>query len=102
MRLFALVVVSIAWAEPLPATLELVKVVMVSRHNIRSPYPVANSTATDYSSYSKRAFPSSVAWGMSEDEFARQRLSPGGMRNSQKLGAYYKERWGAFGTHACT
>lgn len=77
--------------------LKLVRVVLVSRHNIRTPYSNIYSSETDFSAYTALTFPDNNTWGMSDDAFRHQHLTPNGIRNSKLMGAYYKERWGKNG-----
>jgi hypothetical protein len=71
--------------------------VLVSRHSIRTPYGPTNGTVSDFSSYSPLAFPTSADWNMTEYEFENQYITPQGAILMQRLGSYYRERWGADG-----
>lgn len=58
--------------------LTLAQVVVVSRHGIRTPYAPENGTVSDFSSYTNKVFPDADAWGMSEEAFSEQYLTPWG------------------------
>jgi len=82
---------------PVQCELSLVQVVMVSRHSIRTPYGPTNGTVSDFSSYTALEFPTNVEWNMTEYEFENQYVTPQGTILMERLGSYYRERWGADG-----
>lgn len=84
------------------AEMSLVQVVMVSRHGIRSPYPPTNGTVNDFTSYSPLIFPDAADWGMTEEAFANQYLTPHGRGVMTQMGAYYRQQWGADGLDEVT
>lgn len=84
-------------SSPSPSDLELYQVVYVSRHGIRSPYPPNYGSLDDFSAYTNKEFPSHTAWGMSYNDFTKQKLTPHGKRILPYVGSYFAERWIADG-----
>jgi hypothetical protein len=75
--------------------LELKQVIYVSRHGIRSPYPPNYGTVEDFSAYTNKKFPSHEAWGMTQKDFAKQKLTPHGKKILPYVGSYFYERFTA-------
>lgn len=73
--------------------MELVQVVYVSRHGIRSPYPPDYATVTDFTAYTQKIFPSNYSWGMDMFAFENQHLTPHGKTILPLMGAYYSEKF---------
>eukprot|EP00009_Paramoeba_aestuarina_P005397 CAMPEP_0201509532 /NCGR_PEP_ID=MMETSP0161_2-20130828/2558_1 /ASSEMBLY_ACC=CAM_ASM_000251 /TAXON_ID=180227 /ORGANISM="Neoparamoeba aestuarina, Strain SoJaBio B1-5/56/2" /LENGTH=532 /DNA_ID=CAMNT_0047904509 /DNA_START=74 /DNA_END=1672 /DNA_ORIENTATION=- len=74
-------------------TLEMV--VMVSRHGIRTPFAPPYGTVNDYTMYTDRPFPDNNTWGMTENAFANQYITPHGKQILPLMGAYYRESFTA-------
>jgi hypothetical protein len=72
---------------------ELLQVVIVTRHGIRTPYPPDNGTVTDFTSYTDLIFPDNNTWGMTYEAFADQHLTPHGRMIIPYLGAYYSQKF---------
>lgn len=75
------------------ADMELVQVVYVSRHGIRSPYPPDYATVTDFTAYTQKPFPTNDSWGMDMFAFENQHLTPHGKTILPLMGAYYAEKF---------
>lgn len=66
----------------------LMGAVVVSRHGIRSTFPPFGGT----SAYTDKAFPTAKDWGMSQEEFDSQHISPHGKVCLEKLGFWYSQK----------
>jgi hypothetical protein len=75
------------------AGLELIQVLYVSRHGIRSPYPPNYGTLDDFSAYTQKIFPSNEEWGMTYQDFTHQRLTPHGKKVLPYFGSYFAARF---------
>lgn len=73
--------------------MELMQVVIVSRHGIRTPYAPPYGTVTDFSAYTNKIFPDNNTWGMTYDAFATQQLTPHGEKVIPFMGAFYADRF---------
>jgi hypothetical protein len=73
--------------------LELIQVLYVSRHGIRSPYPPNYGTLDDFSAYTHKIFPSNEEWGMTYQDFIHQKLTPHGKKILPYFGSYFAERF---------
>ena len=73
--------------------LELIQVVYVSRHGIRSPYPPDYATVTDFTAYTQKIFPTNDSWGMDMYAFENQHLTPHGKEILPLMGGYYSEMY---------
>jgi hypothetical protein len=73
--------------------LQLIQVVYVSRHGIRSPYPPDYATVTDFTAYTEKPFPTNNSWGMDMFAFENQHLTPHGKSILPFMGAYYSEKF---------
>ncbi len=81
---------------------ELVMVSYVSRHGVRTPYaPPAVGSVSDWNAYTPYDPPQATAWGMDEEAFAEQYLTPHGKTLIELTGAYFRNKWnnqGLFGS----
>lgn len=73
--------------------MELLQVVYVSRHGIRTPYAPDFGTVTDFTAYTQKPFPTNDSWGMTMEAFANQHLTPHGKKILPLLGSYYAEKF---------
>lgn len=75
--------------------MSLVATVLVARHGQRPPYPLPHdSSAGGPSIWSTRPFPSASDWGMTEQDFASQMLTPNGKEQLKHLGEYMAAQLG--------
>jgi hypothetical protein len=71
---------------------ELLQVIYVSRHGIRSPYPPNYGTLEDFTAYTQKKFPSYEEWGgMTKNDFMKQKLTPHGRKILPYLGEYFAD-----------
>ena len=67
----------------------LAATVLISRHGQRPPYPLPHDTsAAGPSIWTARPLPSAADWGMTEEDFAHQMLTPNGKLQMQNMGAF--------------
>lgn len=75
-----------------PFKLELILSSSISRHGIRSAYPpFGESECNTYTKYSAKSFPTFEDWGMTEEEYCRQELTPHGKLVAPRVGEFYRE-----------
>lgn len=75
------------------ASAKLVAVTYVSRHGVRTPYPPPVATADDWSAYTPLKPPDASAWGMSQEAFETQELTPHGEGLIKLMGRYFRSKW---------
>ena len=64
---------------------------LFARHGIRSAYPpYGESRCNTYTKYSGRDFPTFEDWGMTEEQYCRQELTPHGKLVAPRVGEYYR------------
>ena len=64
---------------------------LFARHGIRSAYPPYDeSKCNTYTKYSGRDFPTFADWGMTEEQYCRQELTPHGKLVAPRVGEYYR------------
>jgi len=75
-------------------TLTLIFSTIVSRHGIRAPYPPLNQKdCNTFDKYSNKTFPDFADWGMTEDTFCDQWLTPHGEKVIPRMGEYYADSY---------
>ena len=72
---------------------KLVSVTYVSRHGVRTPYPPPVATADDWSAYTPLTPPGASEWGMSQEAFETQELTPHGQGLIKLMGRYFRSKW---------
>lgn len=64
---------------------------LIARHGIRSAYPpYGESRCNTYTKYSGRDFPTFEDWGMTEEQYCDQELTPHGKLVAPRVGEYYR------------
>lgn len=64
---------------------------LFARHGIRSAYPpYGESKCNTYDKYSGRDFPTFEDWGMTEEQYCQQELTPHGKLVAPRVGEYYR------------
>jgi len=71
--------------------MRLIFTALLARHGIRSVYPpFGESQCNTYTKYTGREFPTFADWGMTEEEFCEQALTPHGKLVAPRVGEYYR------------